>query len=73
MFIEVTTPGGFELLFEAAKKALEQVPAMLQLLSTAPVYVIQALLIVLLLFGINPICNFIEKIMTFLKWFNDKL
>lgn len=73
MWLEVTSPGGFEILYEAARKALEQVPTMLQLLSTAPVYVIQALLLVILFFGLDPITNFIEKIAAFFKWLNDRL
>lgn len=73
MWLEVTSPGGFEIIYEAARKALEQVPTMLQLLSTAPVYVIQALLLVILFMGLDPLCNFFEKIALFFKWLNDRL
>ena len=73
MWLEVTSPGGFEILYEAARKALEQVPAMLQLLSTAPVYVIQVVLLVILFVGLDPLVNLIDKIATFFKWLNDRL
>lgn len=73
MFLHVTTPGGFELLYEAACAALNQLPQVFQLLSSLPVVVTQLLLLFVIFFGLDFITDICMKIADFIKRLNDKL
>lgn len=71
--LNVPTVGSFELLYDLIASLIRQLPTMAQMLSSAPVYVAQALALAFLFFGIDFLMAIIENIIRFIKWLNGKL